>query len=255
VVDEARFWAFIADCRVEAPEGGERLAEVLRARLRSLSPDEILSFDDHWGEAYHRLYTWPVWDAACVLLGWVGDDSFGDVRAWIISHGREATERVIADPDSLADLAGDHHNAFVEDFHSLAAEAYEDVAGAPPLVDTSVARAGGPIGERIDLKDPAAVTRRFPRLAAIGPIDGDGEHEPLPVEFDESERCPTCSAALPANGVQSSQQVEPGTWVTDEYRRCMSCPTIAFRTGGGNWQAITEADVPEDTAMLLFLDL
>jgi hypothetical protein len=43
-----------------------------------------------------------VWDAACVLLGWVIDDSFADYRAWLIAQGHASF-----DADNRATTAGE----------------------------------------------------------------------------------------------------------------------------------------------------
>ncbi|MER5627332.1 DUF4240 domain-containing protein [Streptosporangium sp. NPDC002544] len=75
--------------------------------MKSSSTEVLPAFRDRWEDVKDRLFSWPVWDAACVLLGFVSDDFFGDVRAWIISHGRAAVDRIAADPDALVELAHD----------------------------------------------------------------------------------------------------------------------------------------------------
>ncbi|MFI0424897.1 DUF4240 domain-containing protein [Spongiactinospora sp. 9N601] len=66
--------------------------------MPSSSTEVLLAFRDRWEAVEDRLFSWPAWDAACVLLGFVSDDFFGDVRAWIIRHGRAAVDRIAADP-------------------------------------------------------------------------------------------------------------------------------------------------------------
>jgi Protein of unknown function (DUF4240) len=101
------------------------------------------------------------------LLGWVGDDSFMDFRGWLISHGRIVFERVVADPDSLADLADDRDNALsvhAEQLGPIAGyEVYQEVTGQDPPRSESRGRLD-PAGERVDLEDELAVRARFPRL-------------------------------------------------------------------------------------------
>jgi hypothetical protein len=79
----------------------------LRKHLLACPHAELLGFQDRWDEVDARAFTWPVWDAACLLLGFVSDDFFDDVRAWIISHGRTTVDRVVADPETLVELADD----------------------------------------------------------------------------------------------------------------------------------------------------
>jgi hypothetical protein len=133
-VGEDQFWALIAQSRDQKP-GGDQMAEARRERLAQLSADEVYAFGRYWNAAFDRLFAWPVWDAASVLPGWVGDDSFRDVRAWIVSHGRSVVDRVVENPDSLADLAYDEDNAFEEGFDGIAYECYQDVAGHLPAYE------------------------------------------------------------------------------------------------------------------------
>jgi len=43
--------------------------------------------------------TWPVWDAECVLLGWMIDDSFADFCAWLIAQDRSSFDAVVTNPE------------------------------------------------------------------------------------------------------------------------------------------------------------
>jgi hypothetical protein len=107
-----------------------------------------------------------VTDAACLLLGLVEEEDLGRIRDWIISYGRTAVERTARDPDSLVDLAADAGNARADWFAEFTTEAHILASSTwPPGYDPD-----GPeelFGERTDLGDPAAVHRRFPRLAAF----------------------------------------------------------------------------------------
>lgn len=164
---EREFWAVVEGCRADSGGGFAEQVRLLHERLSALAPEEILSFSGHWYEANEKAFTWPVWDAACLLLGWVGDDSFMDFRGWLISHGRTVFERVVADPDSIADLADDRDNALSEDAEELGPiagyEVYQEVAGQDPPRSQPQGRLD-PTGERVDLKDELAVRARFPRL-------------------------------------------------------------------------------------------
>jgi len=61
----------------------------------------------------------------------VSDDSFLSFRSWLIGRGRALYERVLVDPDSLADVSGLRfgagHNA--ERFGYVAMELYEERHG------------------------------------------------------------------------------------------------------------------------------
>jgi hypothetical protein len=165
-VIEDEFWSLIEDARRASDGDLGRQTELLRAHLEAeRSVDALLAFQERWDEAEDRVFSWPVWDAACVLLGFVSDDFFSDVRAWIISHGRTTVEKIAADPDARVELAGDRHaveSGASEDFGNLIWGLWEEIASDR---DLPVGRSCDLAGDRIDLKDWSAVRERFPRLA------------------------------------------------------------------------------------------
>lgn len=145
---------------------------MLERTVSALPTREILSFSDHWYAASEKARKWPVWDAACVLLGWVIDDSFEDFRAWMISRGRASFEAVVEDSDNLADLADEllaTRWAVVEQLDPIARwVAHETATGEfPPRNRADTPEQGRPGGERIDLADEHAVRRHFPRLCEL----------------------------------------------------------------------------------------
>ncbi|WP_229074485.1 DUF4240 domain-containing protein [Actinoplanes sp. DH11] len=164
-MDEDKFWQLVAECRQAGGTDTEVVARLLFRRLRVLDATEVAGFLRLWERARTRLYGWPVADAACLLLGPVEEEDLAHIQDWIISYGRAAVDRIAADPDGLVDLAADAGNAREQWFGEFTTEAYILVTGAwPPEGDPD-----GPdnlTGERVDLGDPAAVERRFPRLAA-----------------------------------------------------------------------------------------
>lgn len=152
-----------------------RQVQLLREFFRESSSTKVLlAFRDRWNEVEDRVFTWPIWDAACVLLGFVSDDFFSDVRAWIISHGRGVVDRIAADPDALVELASDVEALNTGDAEALGMlvwQMWEELTGDcggefPP----SEAPSHGPTGVRTDLKDVDAVRRHFPRLAEFAGI-------------------------------------------------------------------------------------
>ncbi|MEV4512656.1 DUF4240 domain-containing protein [Dactylosporangium sp. NPDC049525] len=165
-MDEDAFWTLIAECRQDGKGDTELVSRMLFRRLRALKATEVIGFVRRWEQARSRLYSWPVTDAACLLLGPVDEEDLGHVQDWVISHGRAVAERVARDPDSLADLGADARNARASWFAEFITEAQVVVSGTWPTgYDPD-----GPddlLGERIDLGDSAAVRRTYPRLAAF----------------------------------------------------------------------------------------
>lgn len=165
-MNEDAFWALVAACRREAGDDSELASRLLFRRLRTLDAGAVAAFAQLWEQARSRLYSWPVTDAACLLLGPVEEEDLRYIQDWIISYGREISDHVARDPDRLVDLAADAGNARGEWFGEFITEAHVVVSGAWPLgYDPD-----GPddlAGEAVDLVDPVVVRRRFPRLAAF----------------------------------------------------------------------------------------
>ena len=111
-MDTNAFWQLVAETRARAvaanPESvvAEHVA-TLTAALEELSDDEVRDFYRELRAVRARANSWDLWAAADVALGGASDDSYLDFRNWLISHGRETYERVLAYPDSVADLAWD----------------------------------------------------------------------------------------------------------------------------------------------------
>lgn len=177
-VTEDDFWALVERCRTGSRGNLGELVRLLERRVSALSPREILSFSDHWYAASDRALKWPVWDAACVLLGWVIDDSFADFRAWLISRGQVWFEAVVEDPDNLADLADEllaTQWAVAEQLDGIARwVAYEAATGVfPPQDRADALDSRAPREERIDLADDRAVREHFPRLYELRQLARD----------------------------------------------------------------------------------
>src|SRR5271169_5861141 len=68
-----------------------------------LRKDDAREFAVLFDSMMDRAYSYGLWGAAYVIHGGCGDDAFTDFRASLISRGKEAFERAIRDPDSLAD--------------------------------------------------------------------------------------------------------------------------------------------------------
>ncbi|GIG59626.1 hypothetical protein Lfu02_39980 [Longispora fulva] len=165
-MDEDTFWALVAESRHDGGSNTELVSRVLFRRLRALDATDVVEFVRFWEQARSLLYSWPVTDAACLLLGPVEEEDLCHIQDWIISYGRTVVERIARDPDALTDLASDAGNARAQWFGEFITEAHIVVSGIwPPGYDPD-----GPddlIGERLDLDDWTAVRRRFPSLAAF----------------------------------------------------------------------------------------
>ncbi|MGN9775273.1 DUF4240 domain-containing protein [Micromonospora sp. H33] len=188
------FWALIGASATATGDPEARLAW-LTDRLAERPAEDSVDFALRLDEARARADTWRLWGAASlVCAGLCSDDGFHYFQAWLVGLGRDTFERVIADPDALADvpqvrrLAGrsvdDWDDAEWPDWESLdyvADEAYERVTGVAEGLDDAVAAHGrvlssspDPADEQWDLDDPAELRHRYPRLAALFPLPAEG---------------------------------------------------------------------------------
>lgn len=166
--DEA-FWR-IMDLAPAAPgDDPESQLEDLAKLLRELPPDEILAFDGAMTQHMARSYTWDLWGAVYVAHGGASDDGFEYFRLWLISKGHVVFEKVLGEPDSLADLKLAPGPDGVFEFEQLAyvpRETWAAKTGRSP--DDMPATWSGlypnaPTGEPFDPSE-VGLEKRYPRL-------------------------------------------------------------------------------------------
>ena len=163
-MDEASFWDLTAQTRAEADNDTGRQSELLEERLRTLPPQQIVAFQRRRHRLDERAYTWDLWGAAYVIEDGCSDDCFRDFRAYLISLGRDTYEAALRDPDSLATVVQDAETGDWENADSVAADAYENVAGEDlPAEDSDLS--GDPRGQPWDDENQEDLVRRYPRLA------------------------------------------------------------------------------------------
>jgi Protein of unknown function (DUF4240) len=132
-MDEAEFWAIVQRAHDAAPFDMERKGEALLPEIKRLSKDEALAFADWFDAAMHQAYSWEVWAAAYIINGGCGDDTFSDFRASLVSRGRSAFERAVANPDSLAEENIDKALWFYEGYQYDVSDGVKAVASARPM--------------------------------------------------------------------------------------------------------------------------
>lgn len=142
------FWVLIHDSldTLDGVDGAASRAareSYLHERLITLPPEEIAEFQSHLVNARQRADSWDLWGAAARINGGMcSDDGFEDFRNWLIGRGHDTFERVIAAPDSLAELPeiqrlaarpneerGDEDRTDWESLSYIAERAYEQVTG------------------------------------------------------------------------------------------------------------------------------
>jgi hypothetical protein len=170
------FWNLVDRARGQATDGdADMIGENLVGVLSTLPDADILGAGRILDGLMSQAMLVDLWAAAYAIGGGCSDDGFEDFRGWLVSRGREVFERVVADPDALADLPevhvainrGDHLSG--ESTVFAAWRAWEQRTGeeCPPEPDADVvADQGKALVFDYDFDDRTAVSARLPRLAA-----------------------------------------------------------------------------------------
>jgi hypothetical protein len=168
-VTEDEFWDIVAESRRAAGDDIFEQPGTLADLLVERTPQEVLEFHRQLVAASQRAYTDVLVHAAQLLLGKIGQDSFTDFRTWLICHGRETYERVLADPDAVLDLPFDEdQNDFsaAESFGAMPMEVYEELTEEDFPDDEELLELLDPQpGVEIDSSDDT-LRRLMPRLMA-----------------------------------------------------------------------------------------
>ncbi len=153
------FWKLIGKAK------GAKEPETAIARcLRKLTPQAIVSYQEHFDTLAREANRWDLWGAAYIMGGGCSDDGFIDFRYGLISRGKDIYESAIGNPDSLADFSfqGEIPN---ELFGYAAQEVYEEMTGEDemPRLPPPKKRLK-PLGEEWNFDDAKENARRLPKL-------------------------------------------------------------------------------------------
>ena len=123
-MDKTKFWKLIEQSR----RSGEQ-AEWLLEKLSQESLEEVLDFEWILQGLMQESYQSRLWGAAYVLMGGCSDDTFDYFRGWLIGQGETVYERVVNDPEYLAeyideDNLDDEGYPQNEELISVGADAY-----------------------------------------------------------------------------------------------------------------------------------
>jgi hypothetical protein len=163
------FWR-IMKCAAESGHDPDAHVDALRATLRELTLQDIISFEVAFRRYLNKAYTWDLWGAASVINGGCSDDGFEYFRRWLVSRGRDVYEAALADPDNLAEFdmrPGPDGVCEFEAIYYVAKKVFEEKGGKGDVRDYSEAEAGlggpGPSGESFE-DDEKHLMRRYPKL-------------------------------------------------------------------------------------------
>lgn len=175
-MDKEQFWEIIAAARDRAitPHESEAVAREATSLLAARPVEEIVAAEQVLWDLMIESYTNPLWAAAYTANGGCSDDGFDYFRGWLIAQGREVFERVVADPDALAQLPTVQAAAAAgidlegEDMLVVAWNARITATGdqLPPEAPTIHYPQLDPAWN-FDFSDSDEMARRLPRLTAL----------------------------------------------------------------------------------------
>jgi Protein of unknown function (DUF4240) len=164
---DKNFWDLIDHSAALEANPDAQLAD-LRASLSDLSASQIADFERMFYETMRQSYSWDLWGAAFLANGGASDDGFEYFRFWLISKGRIVFHKVVASPDSLADLLapGSGGDFEFEEFAYVARKAWQTKTGQDwkemPVI-ANIAYDKQPSGTAFT-ENPADLAKRYPKL-------------------------------------------------------------------------------------------
>jgi len=133
-MDLEEFWRAVEDARSRAGSD-EEFCTHMRSKLDKFTKNEVRQYYKIYGNIEYKASSYGLWGAAYIINAGCGDDNFGAFIAWLISQGRQTYDRIVADPDALAEYRIPHTGTFLEEFEMLAYEMYEQKIGESPDPD------------------------------------------------------------------------------------------------------------------------
>ncbi|OLS35573.1 DUF4240 domain-containing protein [Bacillus sp. MRMR6] len=97
-MEQKEFWNLI-----EKSSEFDNQAEWLTAALAEKGVEEVLDFEFIFQTLMSDSFTSRLWGAAYVLMGGCSDDAFDYFRGWLIGQGQEIFNKVMKDPEFLAE--------------------------------------------------------------------------------------------------------------------------------------------------------
>ncbi len=176
-----QFWRLIDQARAEVVDttDADAVADRAAALLATRPVAEIVAAQRPLGSEMcirHRLlavaYRARLWAAAYLINDGCSDDGFDYFRGWLIAQGREVFERVVAEPDRLAELpavqaaAQDQVLLEAESVLAVPWEAHQTATGQdmpPPRVSVQLPE----LDRTVRIDDERSHRQHLPRLAEL----------------------------------------------------------------------------------------
>ena len=127
---DSQFWEMIQQSRFRAKKCIRQANRLFRL-LAELTPEEILSFDEHFTKRLIKSYHWDLWGVAYILNDGCSDDGFEYFRSWLIGQGKMVYDSVLMMPSTIGYYVDiDDEEVFeCEELMYAAPSAYQHVTG------------------------------------------------------------------------------------------------------------------------------
>jgi hypothetical protein len=166
--DEVVFWTLV-DSTTALEANPQRQLAALHEALSKLSVNEIERYEVAFDSEMKRSYSWDLWGAVYVVHGGASDDGFEYFRCWLISKGKRTFEKVLADPDGLADVLPPDVRGVLEfeQFAYVARKTWAEKTAKPsnqmPNAAWMMYPSRKPTGTPFE-ENPASLAKRYPKL-------------------------------------------------------------------------------------------
>lgn len=186
-MDVDQFWTMIERSGEKHADKHER-TRWLQTRLALLRGEAIVDFAILLDQSRRRADQWVMWGAATLIMsGYCSGDAFFYFQPWLIGLGREAFERVVAEPDELAEIlqvrrlagasmsqwSGDDFPQW-ESLNYVPYYAYQRLLGPDAEIEDALGVRGyqrrsdpRPSGSDSAYYEPAITAARLPRLSRM----------------------------------------------------------------------------------------
>jgi len=143
--------------------------KIIQFELEKLSINELITYQQILYKLFQNAYTWDLWNAADIIEGGCGDDSFMDFRASLISLGKEIYENTMKNPDFFASLDEEKisNRIYNESFLNLGVQIYEEKTSKYIYDEFNFISNNEPTGEKINFEDKNIENKlkiKYPKL-------------------------------------------------------------------------------------------
>src|ERR1044071_8296184 len=89
---------------VDQVKGAEEPGAAMNKLLRKVTPQELVSYQEHFDTLAREAYRGDLWGAAYIIGGGCSDDGFIDFRYGLIARGKDVFESALRSEEHTSEL-------------------------------------------------------------------------------------------------------------------------------------------------------